>query len=136
MGIQTYCEDFGNCYDDNGNDVNCGDLPRSSSSTEKCSHISDRKEIYGDNVSFTPCMDGTRALDCKNYQDYTCIGGEWHIALVILGGVLTTKRITPALCTSHINAKTVNGANIAKTKESRRIAGLTPLWELPVTKKS
>ena len=86
MGIQTYCEDFGNCYDDNGNDVNCGDLPRSSSSTEKCSHISDRKEIYGDNVSFTPCMDGTRALDCKNYQDYTCIGGEWHIALVILGG--------------------------------------------------
>ena len=63
MGISAYC--------------NSG----SSSSTATCSHLTDSDCRISEGCSPTPCMNGTRVLDCVTNSEYVCKSGSWQLAV-------------------------------------------------------
>ena len=62
MGISAYC--------------NSG----SSSSTATCSHLTDSDCRISEGCSPTPCMNGTKVLDCATNSEYVCKSGTWQVA--------------------------------------------------------
>ena len=52
----------------------------SSNSVETCSHITDNECRVSQGCAMTPCMNGTKALDCATKSDYVCKGGTWQVA--------------------------------------------------------
>ena len=52
----------------------------SSNSVETCDHITDNECLITQGCAMTPCMDGTKALDCATNLDYVCKGGVWSVA--------------------------------------------------------
>lgn len=51
----------------------------SSNSVETCAHITDNECLITQGCAMTPCMDGTKALDCATNLDYVCKGGTWQV---------------------------------------------------------
>ena len=52
----------------------------SSSSVENCVHITDNKCRITQGCALTPCMSGTRVIDCARNLEYICNGGSWEPA--------------------------------------------------------
>ena len=48
----------------------------SSNSVETCSHITDNECRISQGCVMTPCMDGTKALDCVTNSEYVCKSGH------------------------------------------------------------
>ena len=88
----TSSETSGNSSNSNGNSATSqnGDSSNSqngtssastsSNSVETCSHITDNECRISQGCVMTPCMDGTKALDCATNLDYVCKGGTWQVA--------------------------------------------------------
>ena len=52
----------------------------SSNSVETCAHITDNECLITQGCAMTPCMDGTKALDCVTNSEYVCKSGSWQLA--------------------------------------------------------
>ena len=52
----------------------------SSNSEKTCAHITDNECRITQGCAMTPCMDGTKTLDCATNLDYVCKGGVWSVA--------------------------------------------------------
>jgi hypothetical protein len=52
----------------------------SSNSVETCSHLTDSNCRITEGCSPTPCMNGTRVLDCATNSEYVCKSGSWQLA--------------------------------------------------------
>jgi hypothetical protein len=52
----------------------------SSSSTATCSHLTDSNCRISEGCSPTPCMNGTKVLDCVTNSEYVCKSGTWQVA--------------------------------------------------------
>lgn len=83
----TSSETNGNSSDSNGN--SSASVDESSSSTETssssnsvatCSHLTDSDCRISEGCSPTPCMNGTRVLDCVTNSEYVCKSGSWQLA--------------------------------------------------------
>ena len=61
MGIKTYCS-------------------TSSNSVATCAHLTDSDCRISEGCSPTPCMPGTRTLDCATNSEYVCKSGSWQLA--------------------------------------------------------
>ena len=53
----------------------------SSNSAETCSHITDNECRITQGCSMTPCMHGSRVLDCATNSEYVCKSGSWQLAV-------------------------------------------------------
>ena len=91
----TSSETNGNSSDSNGNSANSqngnssASVDESSSSTETssssnsvatCSHITDNECRISQGCSMSPCMHGTKVLDCATNSEYVCKSGSWQVA--------------------------------------------------------
>jgi hypothetical protein len=52
----------------------------SSSGVASCAHITDNECRITQGCSLTPCMSGTRVIDCARNLEYICNGGTWEPA--------------------------------------------------------
>jgi hypothetical protein len=52
----------------------------SSNSVETCFHLTDSNCRISEGCSPTPCMNGTRVLDCVTNSEYVCKSGSWQLA--------------------------------------------------------
>ncbi len=46
-----------------------------------CSHLTDSNCRISEGCSPTPCMNGTRVLDCVTNSEYVCKSGSWQLAV-------------------------------------------------------
>lgn len=91
----TSSETNGNSSDSNGNSAtsqngnSSASVDESSSSTETssssnsvatCSHLTDSNCRISEGCSPTPCMPGTKVLDCATNSEYVCKSGSWQLA--------------------------------------------------------
>ena len=91
----TSSETNGNSSDSNGNSAtsqngnSSASVDESSSSTEissssnsvaTCSHLTDSNCRISEGCSPTPCMPGTKVLDCVTNSEYVCKSGSWQLA--------------------------------------------------------
>ncbi len=52
----------------------------SSNSVATCSHLTDSNCRISEGCSPTPCMPGTKVLDCATNSEYVCKSGIWQVA--------------------------------------------------------
>ena len=84
------------------------EVGRSSSSFNMptCSHITDNECRVSQGCSLTPCMNGTKVMDCITNSEYVCNGGVWTVVIE------SSSSVTPSSSSSSAEKKCFDFENM------------------------